>query len=182
LRKFGQHFFKEGAKVIPGNTSYTQLYYCVQLQNTFLGVPVSAYVDQLVGSKITGQTSGVTATVDKVLLPQDSERGNLTLYINYLSSSVQNNSTQQFFDGESLVSNITITSGLLGNTSIVAGQPFAVTISNNSNAIGSSFNISDGIYFVRGQFVNVNTETLILDQYNNRPSYRVGLFVNEQKY
>ena len=103
IEKFGQHFFKEGAKVIPGNTSYTQLYYCVQLQNTFLGVPVSAYVDQLVGSKITGQTSGVTATVDKVLLPQDSERGNLTLYINYLSSSVQNNSTQQFFDGESLV-------------------------------------------------------------------------------
>ena len=91
IEKFGQHFFKEGAKVIPGNTSYTQLYYCVQLQNTFLGVPVSAYVDQLVGSKITGQTSGVTATVDKVLLPQDSERGNLTLYINYLSSSVQNN-------------------------------------------------------------------------------------------
>jgi len=87
IEKFGQHFFKEGAKVIPGNTSYTQLYYCVQLQNTFLGVPVSAYADQLVGSKITGQTSGVTATVDKVLLPQDSERGNLTLYINYLSSS-----------------------------------------------------------------------------------------------
>ena len=180
IEKFGQHFFKEGAKVIPGNTSYTQLYYCVQLQNTFLGVPVSAYADQLVGSKITGQTSGVTATVDKVLLPQDSERGNLTLYINYLSSSVQNNSTQQFFDGESLVSNLTITSGLLGNTSIVAGQPFAVTISNNSNAIGSSFSISEGIYFVRGQFINVNTETLILDQYNNEPSYRVGLFINEQ--
>ena len=180
IEKFGQHFFKEGAKVIPGNTSYTQLYYCVQLQNTFLGVPVSAYADQLVGSKITGQTSGVTATVDKVLLPQDSERGNLTLYINYLSSSVQNNSTQQFFDGESLVSNITITSGLLGNTSIVAGQPFAVTISNNSSTVGSAFSISDGIYFVRGQFVNVNSETLILDQYNNTPSYRVGLFVNEE--
>ena len=180
IEKFGQHFFKEGAKVIPGNTSYTQLYYCVQLQNTFLGVPVSAYADQLVGSKITGQTSGVTATVDKVLLPQDSERGNLTLYINYLSSGFQNNSTQQFFDGESLVSNITITSGLLGNTSIVAGQPFAVTISINSSTVGSAFSISDGIYFVRGQFVNVNSETLILDQYNNTPSYRVGLFVNEE--
>jgi hypothetical protein len=180
IEKFGQHFFKEGAKVIPGNTSYTQLYYCVQLQNTFLGIPVSAYADQLVGSKITGQTSGVTATVDKVLLPQDSERGNLTLYINYLSSSVQNNSTQQFFDAESLVSNITITSGLLGNTSIVAGQPFAVTISTNSSTIGSAFTISDGIYFVRGQFVNVNSETLILNQYNNTPSYRVGLFVNEE--
>ena len=49
IEKFGQHFFKEGAKVIPGNTGYTQLYYCVQLQNNFQGIPVSAYVDQIVG-------------------------------------------------------------------------------------------------------------------------------------
>jgi hypothetical protein len=180
IEKFGQHFFKEGAKVIPGNTGYNAIYYCVQLQNTFLGVPVSAYADQLVGTKITGQVSGVSAVVDKVLLPQDSERGNLTLYINYLSSSTQNNATQQFSDGESLVSNVTISSGLLGNTSIASGQPFAVTLANNSTATGSSFNITNGVYFIRGQFVNVDTETLILDQYNNRSNYRVGLFVNEQ--
>jgi hypothetical protein len=180
IEKFGQHFFKEGAKVIPGNTGYTQLYYCVQLQNTFLGVPVEAYVSQLIGTKITGQTSGVSAVVDKVLFSRDSERGNLTLYINYLNSSTQNNATQVFSDGESLFSNTTITSGLLGNTSISAGQPFAVTLANNSTATGSSFNITDGVYFIRGNFVNVSTETLILDQYNNRPSYRVGLFVNEQ--
>jgi hypothetical protein len=180
INKFGQHFFKEGAKVIPGNTGYTQLYYCVQLQNTFLGVPVEAYVSQLIGTKITGQTSGVSAVVDKVLFSRDSERGNLTLYINYLNSSTQNNATQVFSDGESLVSNTAIASGLLGNSSIAAGQPFAVTIANNSTAIGSAFNITDGIYFIHGNFVNVKTETLILDQYNNRPNYRVGLFVNEQ--
>jgi hypothetical protein len=180
IEKFGQHFFKEGAKVIPGNTGYNAIYYNVQLQNTFLGVPVAAYADQLVGTKITGQVSGVSAVVDKVLLPQDSERGNLTLYINYLNSNTQNNATQQFSDGESLISNTTITSGLLGNTSIAAGQPFAVTLANNSTATGSSFQITNGVYFIRGQFVNVQTETLILDQYNSRPNYRVGLFVNEE--
>jgi hypothetical protein len=180
ISKFGQHFFKEGAKVIPGNTGYTQLYTCVQLQNTFLGVPVEAYVDQLIGTKITGQTSGVTAIVDRILFSQESERGNVTLYINYLGSSTQDNATQVFFDGESLFSNRTITSGLLGNTSISAGQPFAVTIANDSTATGSSFNISEGVYFIRGQFINVNTETLILSQYTNRPSFRVGLFINEQ--
>jgi hypothetical protein len=180
IEKFGQHFFKEGAKVIPGNTGYSRLYYCVQLENNYLGVPIAAYIDQLVGAKITGQTSGVTAVVDKVLLPQDSERGNLTLYINYLSSSTQNNSTQQFSDGEVLTSNIIITSGLLGNTSIAVGEPFASTISTNSTTIASCFNISEGVYFIRGQFVNVKTETLILDQYTNNPNYRVGLYIDEQ--
>ena len=80
VERFGQHFFKEGAKVIPGNTGYNRIYYCIQLVNTFQGVPVAAYAEQLVGTKITGLTSGVTAFVDSVLLPEDSERGNLTLY------------------------------------------------------------------------------------------------------
>jgi hypothetical protein len=180
IEKFGQHFFKEGAKVIPGNTGYNAIYYCVQLQNTFQGIPVEAYADQLIGTKITGQVSGVSAVVDEILLPQNSERGNLTLYINYLNSNTQNNSTQQFSDGESLVSNTIISSGLLGNTTISAGQPFAVTLANNSTATGSSFQITNGVYFIRGQFVNVNTETLILDQYDSKPNYRVGLFVNEE--
>jgi hypothetical protein len=180
VKKFGQHFFKEGTKVIPGNSTYNQLYTCVQLQNIFLGVPVEAYVDQLVGTKITGQTSGVTAIVDKVLSSKESERENLTLYISYLSSGNQNTESDIFVEGESLFSNKIITSGLLGNTSISAGQPFAVTVANNATATGSSFNINEGVYFIRGQFINVKTETLILDQYSNTSNYRIGLFVNEE--
>ena len=180
IEKFGQHFFKEGAKVIPGNIGYSQIYYCVQLENTYQGVPVSAYVDQLVGTKITGQTSGVSAFVDSVLLPEDSERGNLTLYINYLTSSTGNNSTQTFFDGELLTCNEVVTSGLLGNTTIAVGSPLASTLANDAAATGSSFQIENGIYFIRGNFVNVSKENLILDQYGTTPSYRIGLFVNEE--
>ena len=180
IERFGQHFFKEGAKVIPGNIGYSQIYYAVQLQNSYQGVPVSAYADQLVGTKITGQRSGVTAFVDSIVLPEDSERGNLTLYINYLASSTSNNTTQQFFDGELLTCNETIASGLLGNTTIAVDSPFASTLDSGAAATGSSFQIENGIYFIRGNFVNVDKETLILDQYTNTPSYRIGLFVNEE--
>ena len=180
VEKFGQHFFKEGARVIPGNTGYTQLYYCVQLQNNFQGIPVSAYVDQLVGTKITGEVSGVTAVVDKILLAEDSERNNLTLYINYLTSNTNNNATQVFSDGENLLTNVTIASGLLGNTTIAAGSPFGITVANEAASTGSAFQIQEGVYFIHGNFVTVETETLILDQYTNTPSYRVGLNVQEQ--
>jgi hypothetical protein len=100
IKKFGQHFFKEGAKVIPGNTSYNQFYNAVELSNNFLGIPVSAYAETLIGMTITGQTSGVTALVDNVLLPSDSERGNLTLYVRYVRSNTQDNVTETFSDGE----------------------------------------------------------------------------------
>ena len=180
VEKFGQHFFKEGAKVIPGNIGYSQLYYAVQLANNFQGVPVEAYVDQLVGTTITGQTSGVTAVVDNILASQDSERGSVTLYVAYSGSSRLDNTTQTFSDGESLTCNQIISSGLLGNSTIAAGTPFANTLSNNATATGSVFQIEEGVYFIRGYFVNVNKESLILDQYTNKPSYRVGLFVSEE--
>ena len=180
IEKFGQHFFKEGAKVIPGNTSYTRLYYAIQLVNNFQGVPVAAYVDQLIGTTITGERSGVTAVVDSVLLPEDSENGNITLYINYLGSSTTNNQTQTFFDAENLTCNEVIISGLLGNTNIPVGSAFASTIATSAAATGSAFSVDNGVYFVRGNFVNVDRETLILDQYGNTPSYRIGFFVNEE--
>ena len=180
VEKFGQHFFKEGAKVIPGNTTYNRDYHCIQLNNTFQGIPVSAYIDQLVGIQITGSTTGVTAIVDKILLAEDSERNNLTLYVAYIGSSTTNNETSTFSDGEDLVTNTTINSGLLGNSSIAAGTPFATTLDTNAAAIGSSYSIQEGVYFIRGQFVKVEKETLILDQYTNNSNYRVGLAVNEE--
>ena len=180
VEKFGQHFFKEGAKVIPGNTSYSRLYYAIQLDNNFQGVPVSAYADQLVGTTITGVRSGITASVDSILLPEDSENGNLTLYISYIGSSTTNNSSQTFFNAENLTCNEVIISGLLGNSTIPAGAPFATTIATNAAATGSAFQIDSGVYFIRGNFINVNRETLVLDQYGNTPSYRIGFFVDEE--
>ena len=180
IEKFGQHFFKEGAAVIPGNTSYNGQYYGIQLQNNYQGVPVSAYADQLVGTKITGDRSGVSAFVDKILFPEDSDNGNLTLYINYLNSGSVDNTTREFLDGETLVCNEQISSGLLGNSVIPAGSPFASTIDVDATVNGSAYNIAEGIYFIRGSFVNVSSETLILDQYSNGPSYRVGLFITEE--
>ena len=106
IEKFGQHFFKEGAKVIPGNTSYSSQYTCIQLQNEFQGVPIAAYIDQVIGSTITGRTSGVTATVDKILSADDSENNNITLYVHYRGSSTSNNETVTFSDSEGLSSNI----------------------------------------------------------------------------
>ena len=58
IEKFGQHFFKEGAKVIPGNTAYSTDYFAVELNNSHLGVPVEFYIDQLIDRKIIGASTG----------------------------------------------------------------------------------------------------------------------------
>jgi len=83
IEQFGTHFFKEGSKVIPGNLTYNPDYQCIQIESTYLSVPVSLYLEQLVGKRITGERSGVTAQVISVLTEEESERGIITLYLNY---------------------------------------------------------------------------------------------------
>ena len=175
IEQFGTHFFKEGSKVIPGNLTYDNNFTCVQVEETFLGIPVSLYTDQLVGLKITGATSGVTAAIQKIISKEDSERGNITLYVRYEKSG-DDFTTEEFSDGESLTANKDI---VYGSTVIATGEPFANTLAFGANEIGSAMSIGEGVYFIRGTFAQVQSETLILDQYSDAPSYRIGFDVQE---
>ena len=179
IEKFGQHFFKEGAKVIPGNTAYSPEFFAVELNNTHLGVPVDYYIEQLVGRKIIGLTTGVTAIIKQVLKSEESERGNLTIYLSYMSSGVEDSNIKVFADGEMLTADNDIISGPQNNAFIPSGESFASCIATNATSTGASFSITNGIYFIRGNFVNVEDETIILDQYNNKPNARIGLRIEE---
>ena len=63
IEDMGNHFFKEGAKVIPGGSQFRDQFFGIQIDSEFLGIPVSLYLDKLVGKKIQGASSGVTAQV-----------------------------------------------------------------------------------------------------------------------
>jgi len=177
VEKFGKHFFKEGSVVIPGSIAYDDRYYAVKVEPTFFGVPVERYYDQLVGLTIQGKTSGITAVVKKVLSKNQSIEGVTTLYVKYQKSSEQDYSTDQFLDGENLV---TLTTFTYGSTTIAAGSDFSTCILTKATATGYSFSVTEGVFFARGAFIAVNDEIIILDQYSNTPSYRVGFFVNEE--
>ena len=175
IEQFGTHFFKEGSKVIPGNLSYDNNFTCVQIEDAFLGISVSLYLDQLVGLRITGARSGVTATIKKILSKEDSDRGNITLYIKYEKSG-DDFTTEKFDDGESLSANKDI---VYGSTVIAANEPFANTLAFGATETGSAMSIGEGVYFIRGTFAQVQSETLVLDQYGDKPSYRIGFNVQE---
>ena len=175
IESFGKHIFKEGSMVIPGGITYDPSFYAVKLNAINSGVEVSAYINNFIGTKITGQVSGVTATVKYVAYPGDPNIDDLTIYVKYDDSSSDFEFTP-FLNGEFLSANKNVT---YGNTTINSGTPFASLISNNATSTGSSVSIQSGVYFIRGYFVNVNSETMLLDEYSNTPSYRVGLKIDE---
>ena len=177
VEKFGKHFFKEGSMVIPGQIGYDSEYSYVQIDDTHLGIPVSAYIDKFVGKSIKGETSGVTAVVENYITNTQSEKNNYTLYVKYKSSSDTNFTSKTFVDGENLISLENVDYTL---SSIRANTSFATSIISGSVGKGSAAKIEEGVYFVRGFFITVPKQVAILDQYTNTPTYRVGLLIDEE--
>jgi hypothetical protein len=176
IERFGNHFFKEGSVVIPGQIAYDFNYTCVEINDSHLGIPVSAYIDKLVGKLIQGETSGIKAKIDNYITNVDSDRSTYTLYIKYQSSDTTNFELSKFNDTENLIILEDVEYSL---SSLQANSTFATTISTESTSVGTAAKIEKGIYFIRGYFVEVSSQTVILDQYTNTPSYRIGLSIQE---
>ena len=177
IETFGSHMFKEGSMVIPGGITYDSDYDSVKINSSHLGIDVNIYADKLVGKKLRGQTSGVVATVDKWLdISESAGITDLTLFVKYINAN-NNNEAESFDDGEVLIVEENFT---YGNTTVNAGESVASLIDENATALGTAVAVTEGVFFVRGTFVHVPSEKLVLDAYSNSSSYRVGFTVLEE--
>ena len=178
IESMGTATFKEGAMVIPGQVGYDLNVQAILIQESFLGSEVETYREQLDGTIIEGLTTGVRAKVLYSISATESEKGYITLYVKYVDSgdTTSSTSSKTFQINEQLIANKEIT---FGSTLIEIGTPFAQLLPVNATEVGSAAYISEGVYYIRGHFINVPTAYLLLDQYGNNPSYRVGLEVLE---
>ena len=177
VESFGSHMFKEGSMVIPGNITYNDVYSAVKINPDHLGIDVTVYTKQLHGKRVRGQSSGVVAVIDDCFFPTDGpEFTDITLYVNY-SKSGTDNEVSSFEDGEILILEDDIT---YGNTTISSGETVASLISEDATATASLVSIGQGVFFVRGTFVEVGQSKILLDPYTNTSSYRVGLTILEE--
>ncbi len=178
VEQFGNHIFKEGSVVIPGQLSYDNPFYAVQIDPTFNGNPISLYFDNILGKTLRGSVSGVSAKVVYLLKSIDSEKGYHTLYVQYLESGGSDFANKVFSDGETLIAENEIPFGR--NFAFQIGEGICNTITTNATSNGSSVKIASGVYFVRGTFAKVSEQRILLDQYGVNPSYKVGFNVIER--
>ena len=154
IESFGDHMFKHGAMIIPGQINIDVGYNAVKL-TSFTGT-LSLYKD----NKLTGATSGVVADVVGFVATDGTDPD--TLFVKYRNSGTDNSSTK-FTDGETITS----------------GQTAASTAVVSTCTVGSAAHIESGTYYINGFFVNVDQQTLVLEKYSSFPSYRVGLTIVE---
>ena len=131
-----------------------------------MSVPVEIYLEPLIGQTIRGEISGVRAKVVDYITATESERGNPTLYVKYQSGRNDEgeigNQAIQFETGENLV---VVNDVKYSLSTIRTESTFATTLLTDSIGEGSVAKIANGVYFIRGFFVDVSDQKVILDHY-----------------
>ena len=182
VESFGTHVFKEGSMVIPGGITCDNEFTTIKVNPTHLGIDVSVYLDALVaadggkGAQVIGETSEVVGKIKGYLLPPELDVEDVTLFVKY-TDAAKDASTVEFFDGEVLRLEENVT---YGNTTLVIGDTILTLTSTSAASTGYAVGVAEGVYFIRGHFVDVPNAQIVLDPYDNEPSFRVGFDVVEE--
>ena len=182
IESFGTHMFKEGSMVIPGGITCDNEFTTVKINETHLGIDVSIYLDALVnanngkGTEVRGSDTDITATIKGYVLPPSLDADEITLFVKY-DSTAEDGETDVFADSEILIIEENVS---YGNTTLNAGDTILSLVSNDATKIGYAIGVSAGVYFIRGYFVDIPTSQIVLDLYDNQPSFRVGFEVIEE--
>ena len=123
IEKMGDHIFKHGAMVIPGETNVDLNYEAVKL-TSFNGT-----LADYNGNTLTGGTSGVVADVVNYAATDGTDPD--TLFLKYKNSGTDN-ATPFFTEGEILTS----------------GHTDAMTAVCSTTATGSAVHIDAGTYYI----------------------------------
>tara|TARA_B110000211_G_scaffold81251_1_gene95132 strand:- start:3271 stop:8499 length:5229 start_codon:yes stop_codon:yes gene_type:complete len=168
VTQFGNHMFKEGSLVIPGGNSYNNNANYVKLSATN-----AATVGDALNGKMVANADGLRAKIIKAVAATGSDPD--TFYVVYQNSNGATNANKVFSSSDSLTEKVWNS----GTSSYDTGTLTATVASSAATGEGAFIQVEEGVYFIRGHFVIVKADILILSKYTNNISLDVGLEITE---
>ena len=117
--------------------------------------------------------------VPKIWIADDDEAIRMVLEEGLKSAGLE---IATFADGELLIADSDIVSGPQNNAFIPTGESFASCIANNATSTAASFSISNGVYFIRGNFIQVLDETIVLSQFLMPQTISISVFITQKHW
>ena len=178
IEQHGNHMFKEGTVVIPGQLSFMMNFQTLQLNGTFANETInpSSFYNATNNVVVTGQTSGVTAKIVGFQIATSTTQP--MLYVQYVNTGTDG-TTQRFANGENLTANAGIThttTYAANNASATVYSPIDNTTASQS---GTAVELQEGVYYIRGQFVRCAPQRLVLSTNTTTVTARVGFTITE---
>jgi hypothetical protein len=167
ITNFADAIFTQNTPVSGGKVTVNQNVYYLKLNTTIGGSTISAA--NFDNGTITNSDSSVVAKVIKTVEATTTSAGDAgdapTLIVTYITGN-------KFASGDTVYlqdSNYTATI-------------ITETITNIATGLSSVASISNGVFYVKGNFVAVSENTIVLEKYSSTPSLRVGLNATESIY
>ncbi len=199
VSRLGDHIFKNGSMVIPGNINVDNKVHFAKLEDLYQGVSVKSYLTQFRDKVITGTISGLKAVVidtSECACVLADEKEIATLYYK-IEGTGDDDETKRFVPGEQLIAyeadnstttNYRLTTNQTGdlvvNTRSFGDTGLVGTSYTNDpikDVLGYSYvvEVEAGIYYVDGFFVKNDELHLYIGRFSVNPTNRVGFRVNE---
>ena len=167
ITSFADAIFAQNTPISGGKVTVNQNVYYLKLNTTLGATAISA--EDFADGTITNADSSVVAKViyaAEATTTSSGESGDSpTLIVTYITGS-------RFVSGDTIYlvdSNLTATL-------------ITQTVTNPATGLSSVASISDGVFYVKGNFVTVSETTIPLEKYSSTPSLRAGLNATESIY
>jgi len=151
ISRIGSHFFDNGAKILGGETKISKRIQYLTIANTYS--PSANH--NFINAKVI--KSGSTLEGKVVHVEYANSTDEFTLYIEYVSS-------------DDTVTNFVVTDTVdIYPTDISTGIVVIVPVTQTLSSVGygALAYVSDGIYFINGRFVIVNTQAIVISKYTD---------------
>ena len=183
IERSGSHLFKEGSIVEGAQSGLDLELYYVKVKsanpNALGDANVETYRTALVGKYYQGKTSGVVGKV--IITSAETTDDALTVFVKYATQGTDANNSAMFLETEELQE---VLLGADGAATVVTANLNELEVKSKTSAdrptgFASMAAIKEGIVFVRGFYIKLPAQELLLEKYSGAPSYRIGLTITE---
>jgi len=165
ITSFADAIFSQNTPITGGKVTVNQNVYYLKLNPTD-STGTTIVVANFLNGTITNASGTVVAKVVTVVEGTVTAAGTIgdspTLIVSYVSGG-------NFVSGDTI-----FLSGTNFNATLITS-----TVTNPATGLSSVASIADGVFYIEGNFVKVNQQTIALEKYSSTPSVRVGLVATE---
>ena len=187
VKRSADYFLQDGDYVVPGELIYDvhSRYVCI-VKNQDVS-DLSSVVGVIVGEEDLGSeenlNKGVRGRVLAISEPDIAANHPATLFVSIIRHGGYNGEERDFReDRELFIWNEDGTRRLdtIGDFQVGTVGMGSIVNGNIPGVVGATSlaTVKEGVYYVSGHMVNVETQTIVLDKYTSIPSYKVGLNIS----
>lgn len=165
ITSFADAIFAQNTPISGGKVTVNQNVYYLKLNatdNSGADISAESFANGVVRSADGSVVAKVIITVEATTTSAGGEGDPPTLIVSYISGNKFASGDTVFLNGSNLTATL-----------------ITASVGNPSTGFSSVASISQGIFYVEGNFVVANEQTVVLSKYSSAPSLRVGLNATE---